>query len=226
MAVVEFSEVVRRRRMVRRFDPDRPVAAGGRAAGLAHRGAGPERRVQPGLGLRRARHPPRTGTRSGRPPTTGDASRRLAARRRAAPVLVLCLSHPDAYLDRYAEPDKGWTDRDQARWPVPYWDVDTGMAALLVLLSARRRGPRRALLRGAARSATTRSTRRFGIPAGRRIVGVVALGTRPSGSTSPSLRRRRRPARRCRCTGARSACRRCGRRRAPWVKMGPFDPRP
>jgi nitroreductase len=37
-----------------------------------------------------------------------------------APLLVLCLSDKDAYLDRYAAPDKGWTDRDEARWPVPY----------------------------------------------------------------------------------------------------------
>ena len=48
-----------------------------------------------------------------------------------APVLVVPFSHKDAYLDRYAEPDKGWTDRDEARWPVPYWWVDAGMAALL-----------------------------------------------------------------------------------------------
>ena len=40
------------------------------------------------------------------------------------------------YLERYAEPDKGRTDRDEARWPVPYWDVDTGMAALHMLLTA------------------------------------------------------------------------------------------
>ena len=51
-------------------------------------------------------------------------------------MLVLCLSHKDAYLERYAAPDKGWTDRDEARWPVPYWHVDTGMAALLILLTA------------------------------------------------------------------------------------------
>src|SRR3712207_8035386 len=53
-----------------------------------------------------------------------------------APLLVVVLSSKDAYLDRYAEPDKGWTDRDEARWAVPYWDVDAGMAALMVLLTA------------------------------------------------------------------------------------------
>jgi nitroreductase len=52
-----------------------------------------------------------------------------------APLLIVCLSHKDAYLDRYAEDDKGWTDRDEARWPAPYWDIDTGFAALLMLLT-------------------------------------------------------------------------------------------
>ena len=55
---------------------------------------------------------------------------------RTAPVVIVPLAHKDAYLDRYAEPDKGWTDRDEARWPVPYWHVDTGMAALLILQTA------------------------------------------------------------------------------------------
>jgi hypothetical protein len=40
------------------------------------------------------------------------------------------------YLDRYAEPDKGWVDRAESRWPAPYWYIDTGMAALLMLLTA------------------------------------------------------------------------------------------
>src|SRR5204863_217805 len=53
-----------------------------------------------------------------------------------APLLVVPHASRDAYLDRYAEPDKGWTDRDEARWPVPYWYVDAGFASLLMLLGA------------------------------------------------------------------------------------------
>jgi nitroreductase len=55
---------------------------------------------------------------------------------RTAPVLIVPLSNKAAYLDRYAEPDKGWTDKDASRWPVPYWDIDTGMASLLILQTA------------------------------------------------------------------------------------------
>ena len=50
-----------------------------------------------------------------------------------APVVVIPCSSKAAYLKRYAQPDKGWTDEDEARWPVPFWHIDTGMAALLIL---------------------------------------------------------------------------------------------
>jgi nitroreductase len=53
-----------------------------------------------------------------------------------APLVIVPLAHKDAYLERYAEADKGWRDRAEARWPAPYWFIDTGMAALLILLSA------------------------------------------------------------------------------------------
>ena len=55
---------------------------------------------------------------------------------RPAPLIVVPHANRSVYLDRYAEPDKGWTDRDEARWPVPYWYIDTGFAALLMLLTA------------------------------------------------------------------------------------------
>jgi nitroreductase len=111
----------------------------------------------------------------------------------AAPVLVLCLSDPDAYLDRYAEPDKGWTDRDPARWPVPYWDVDTGMAAMAMLLAAVDEGLG-ALFFGVPPDAHDAVREAHGIPAGRRLVGVVALGHERERVEGSSRTRPRRPA--------------------------------
>lgn len=55
---------------------------------------------------------------------------------RSAPVVIIPFSSKTAYLDRYAQPDKGWDDRSESRWPIPYWYVDTGMASLLILLGA------------------------------------------------------------------------------------------
>jgi nitroreductase len=53
-----------------------------------------------------------------------------------APLLIVPHSNKDAYLDRYAKADKGFTDRSDTWWPAPYWDIDTGMASLLMLLTA------------------------------------------------------------------------------------------
>jgi nitroreductase len=111
----------------------------------------------------------------------------------AAPVLVLCLSDPDAYLDRYAEPDKGWTDRDPARWPVPYWDIDTGMAAMLMLLAAVDEGIG-ALFFGVPAGRHEQVRRAHGIPENRRLVGVVALGFEASRADGSSRTRPRREA--------------------------------
>jgi len=111
---------------------------------------------------------------------------------RTAPALILCLSDPKRYLDRYAEPDKGWVDRDVGRWPVPYWDVDAGMAALLVLLCAVDSG-----LGGCFFGVPPEDQRSvlaaFGAPPDRRIVGVISLGYPAPDRRSPSLRRGRRP---------------------------------
>jgi hypothetical protein len=52
-----------------------------------------------------------------------------------APLVIVPMSAKQVYLDRYAQPDKGWTDRDERRCPVPFWHIDTGMAALLILLT-------------------------------------------------------------------------------------------
>lgn len=46
------------------------------------------------------------------------------------------MSSKRLYLDRYARPGKGWTDRDEGRWPVPFWHIDTGMATLPILQTA------------------------------------------------------------------------------------------
>ena len=55
-----------------------------------------------------------------------------------APVLVLVLAHPQAYVDRYAEPDKSATGLGAGvdNWPVPYWTVDAAFAAMLIQLAA------------------------------------------------------------------------------------------
>ena len=191
MTGMEFQDVVRRRRMVRRYDPDQPVA---------------QRTLE--LILRTATRAPSAGFSQGwdfvvlsRPgqrqafwdvTTDPDAEPdSWLAGLRTAPVLIVCLSDEDAYLRRYAEPDKGWTDMDEARWPVPYWDVDTGMAALLMLLTAVDEGLG-GLFFGVPPEYHEDVLETFAIPHGRTIGGVVAVGYAAADRRSPSLRRGRR----------------------------------
>jgi nitroreductase len=108
-----------------------------------------------------------------------------------APALVVCLSDKDAYLDRYAEPDKGWTDRDEARWPVPYWHVDTGMAAMILLLAAVDAGLG-ACFFGVPPDRWSALRDAFSIPERLAPVGVVSVGYPAPDVRSPSLRRGRR----------------------------------
>lgn len=123
----------------------------------------------------------------------GPARDGWAARMRRAPALVVCLSDPDRYLDRYAEPDKGRTDRDPGTWAVPYWDVDTGMAALLLQLTAQDHALG-ACFFGVPAGSVPAVLETLGAPAARRVVGVVALGRAgPDDRRSPSLARGRRP---------------------------------
>ncbi|QGN57531.1 nitroreductase family protein [Nostocoides sp. HKS02] len=188
---MEFREVVRRRRMVRRFDPDRPVPRGTLEQVLYAAQRAPSAGFSQGWDFVVLADEPsrsRFWAASADPGRPEDAWLRGVS---AAPVLVLCLSDPETYLDRYAEPDKGWTDRDPRRWPVPYWDVDTGMAALLMLLSAVDEGLG-ALFFGVPPTRHEAVRQAHGIPANRRLVGVVALGFERERTVSPSLRRGRR----------------------------------
>ncbi|MBK9475780.1 MAG: nitroreductase family protein [Tetrasphaera sp.] len=110
----------------------------------------------------------------------------------AAPALILCLADPTAYLDRYAEPDKGWVDRDPARWPVPYWDTDVAMAALLILLGATDRGLG-SLFFGVPADRHEAVKAALSVPEDRRIVGVIALGQERTRVDGSAATRRRRP---------------------------------
>ena len=189
---MELGEAVRRRRMVRSYQPDREVPPEliTQALDLATRA--PSAGFTQGWDFIVLRTPQQrelfwasTTDPDAEPDTWLQGMRK-------APVLILCLSDRQRYLGRYAEPDKGWTDRDEARWPVPYWDVDTGMAALLILLSAVDQELGGCFF-GVPPEDQQAVLNAFGAPADRRIVGVVSLGYPQPDLRSPSLRRGRRP---------------------------------
>ncbi|HZN18055.1 MAG TPA: nitroreductase family protein [Micromonosporaceae bacterium] len=194
---MEFRDVVRRRRMVRNYDPDRPVPAEVVDRLLDHATRAPSAGFSQGWGFL-VLETPADREAFWRATTTPDATAPEAGEdgwlrgMRRAPLIVVVHSNRDEYLDRYAQPDKGWTDRDEARWPVPYWHVDAGFAALLMLLTVVDEGLG-ACFFGIPPEHTGSYRAAFGVPAELTPIGALTVGYPAPDRRSPSLRRGRRP---------------------------------
>jgi nitroreductase len=103
----------------------------------------------------------------------------------AAPVLVLPYVRPDAWVERYAEPDKaaaGLGDGTEA-WLVPYWWVDGGGVVTALLLGATAQGLGGCLFGQFEHEDALRAA--FGVPDGWRALGTVALGRPAPGEQRP-----------------------------------------
>jgi nitroreductase len=189
---MEFADVVRKRGMVRTYDPDRPVPPQVIDQILEHAIRAPSAGFSQGWGFlvletadERARFWA-TAT-----PDDSDVWSSWLVGMRSAPLIIVPCSNKSVYLDRYAEPDKGWTDRDEARWPVPFWHIDTGMATLLMLLTAVDNGLG-ACYFGIPPECVQRFKAEFGVPADFSPIGAVSVGYRAADRKSPSLKRGRR----------------------------------
>ena len=169
---MEFAEVVRGRRMVRVFT-DQPVAPDVLERVLDAANRAPSAGFSQGQAwLVLTEQDDRDRFWSLR---AGDEEMWAGDDTRRAPVVAVPLANKDVYLDRYAEPDKGWTDRSEEHWPVPYWYVDTGMAAENLLLAVVDEGLG-ALFFGIPTPLWDAFREAFDVPAGWDPVGAVALG--------------------------------------------------
>jgi nitroreductase len=133
---MELAELLRRKRMVRNYDPSKPVPreALERIAAAAQRA-------------------PSAGFSQGQRLVivTDEAIRQAVAQvcdepeyvkagfdpwiSRAPALIVPCVSE-EAYHRRYREPDKVRDDGSEIDWPVPYWWVDVGATWMLIILAA------------------------------------------------------------------------------------------
>ncbi len=109
-----------------------------------------------------------------------------------APVLVLALLRPDAWVERYAEPDKASTGLGdgQGEWSVPYWWVDGGMAVEHLLLGAVEAGLGACFFGVFRNEAEVLAA--LGVPQGWRALGTVALGHPAASPPGQSAHRGRR----------------------------------
>ncbi|MCY7396911.1 MAG: nitroreductase family protein [Nocardioides sp.] len=192
---MEFQEVVDRRRMVRRYT-DEPVDPAVVDRALRNATHAPSAGFSQGWGFLVLDRPDdvRRFWAASTGPDYGPPDTWLAGMM-TAPVIVLPCSSRAAYVERYSQPDKPGPAPEE-RWSMPYWHLDTAMAALLILQTAVDGGldacffalpPRR----------EDHVRRAFGVPADHDPIGVVAMGHRASdpetGSGGSSRRRARRP---------------------------------
>jgi nitroreductase len=181
---MEFQDVVRKRRMIRSFE-DRPISAALRDRLLDS-----------------ARKAPSAGYSQGFSYVVFDGKPQVARfwdvanpERRGwdkwpdiwnAPLMLVPCSEKDVYTERYARPDKGWTDRSESHWPVPYWDIDTAMSAMIVLLTAVDAGLG-ALFFGIFRMKEFKEA--FGVPDRVTPIGAIAIGyAKKKDKPSPSIK--------------------------------------
>jgi nitroreductase len=187
---MEFREVVRKRRMVRHYtDQQLPPDVLERVLGNALRA--PSAGFSQGFAFLvltepedRDRFWPFVPTRVENTPTM-----------QLAPLVVVPLAHKATYLERYAEADKGWEDRAESHWPAPYWYIDTGMAALMMLLTAVDEGLG-ACFFGIMPENLQPLKDEFGVPDAYAPIGALTVGYRAPDEPEPDrerLAQRRRP---------------------------------
>lgn len=182
---MDFSEVIRRRRMVRNFTgepvPDdmieRIVAAGQRApsAGFSQ---GVSYVVVTDAETRKA-----IGEIAGE---AGYVEAGFDPFISGAPVQIVICTSERVYHERYNEPDKKPEGEDEIDWPIPYWHTDAGASMMLVLLAAVNEGLGSAFI-GVHEPAALQ--RLLGIPEEWLPIGVAMIGHAAPDKKSGSLKR-------------------------------------
>jgi nitroreductase len=189
---MEFQDVVLGRRMVRDFSEE-PVARPLLEQLMANATRGPSAGFSQGFAFVVLTDPDRRRlfweTTSG-PSWRGESESAPLTR---APVVIIPLANKQAYLDRYALPDKAHTPLGrETHWPAPYWDIDTGFGVLLILLTAVDLGLGAlffGLFQGQQALMDT-----LGVPQGFWPIGAMAVGHPTPGERSrPELASGRRP---------------------------------
>ena len=181
---MEFAELVRKRRTVRRFE-DRPV----------------DRAILEGI-ARLAQRTPSAGFSQGQRVvivTDAEQRRRVAETcdeawyveagmgpwiTECAAQFIPCVSE-QIYHRRYQEADK-LEDGEEIAWPTPYWWVDIGKTSMVLMLAAHDAG----LAAGFAGPQDVPGLKRvLGLPEEFHPVGVIPVGHPLPDMRSPSLKR-------------------------------------
>ena len=110
---MEFRDVVRKRRMIRRYDMSRPIPPDVVDRIVDNGLRAPSAGFAQGWGFLVLQGPEEVAQFRTAMASADNADQTLATTV-DAPLLIVPHSNKDAYLDRYAEADKGHTDRSDA----------------------------------------------------------------------------------------------------------------
>jgi nitroreductase len=183
---MEFSEVVRRRRMVRNYDPAKPVSRESlqRIAAAAQRA--PSAGFSQGQRVVIVTEPARRQRIANichEPDYVAAGFDPWVSR---APGLLIPTVSEQIYHARYQEPDKLQDDGTEIDWPIPYWYTDVGATALLIHLAAIDEGLAAGFL-GLADYSELKAE--LGIPPDQQPIGVITVGHPLPDRRSASLKR-------------------------------------
>ena len=187
---MEFTDVVRKRRMVRHFTPDPvPMETIERIVSLAQRA--PSAGFTQGQSFIVVTHPDLKKKIAALCEEDGYVEAGFHPFVSRAPVLVIPCTSEAAYHQRYQEADKLDEDGAEMSWPVPYWHMDIGCSVILLLLAVVNEG----LAAGFA-DVTAPNFAAFSellqIPDEVTPVGVIPIGHPAPDKRSPSLKRGRK----------------------------------
>jgi nitroreductase len=176
--LVDFEDVVRRRRMVRHYT-DEPVSVGDVEKLITAVLRAPSAGFTQGcrfLVLVEAADRRRFWSVSRYVPPD-ERRAQVAGWLEQAPLVIVVLCSKAAYLARYSEPDKAWVPNDETDWEGPYWYVDAAFASMLVLLEAVNLGMG-AMFMGVTAEFVPPFRTEFGVPEEFQPIGSVLVGHR------------------------------------------------
>lgn len=189
MFLMEFHEVLARRRMVRNYQTD-PIdpAVLARVASAALRG--PSAGHSQGIAvvvITDAHRREVIGEMAGESEYVAAGFDPWISK---APAHIVVAVSEKLYHDRYSEPDKLGESGDEIDWPVPYWWVDAGAAMMAVLLAAVDEGLAAGFL---GVHSISELNQLLQLPAHFEPIGVITVGIPAPDRRSGSLDRGRRP---------------------------------
>jgi nitroreductase len=170
---VELTELLKRRRMVRAYEPTPvPQETLERIVGTIRRA--PSAGFSQGQRLVVVTEPDRRRAIADAVGEDFYVKQGFAPWISGAAALVVVCTREDDYHDRYRQPDK-LLEGEEIAWPVPYWYADAGAAAMLVLLAAIDEGLGAGVF-GIPAERMERVRELLALPADVAIVEVITLG--------------------------------------------------